>query len=58
LQGLTLAVWPKLQPALAGPLRKYRGIAVEKLGAAMANNLFTPGRGVEVLEWDAFVALA
>ena len=58
MQGLTLALWPKLQPVLPGPLRKYRGIAVEKLGAAMANNLFTPGSGVEVLQWDAFVALA
>ncbi len=58
MQGLTLAVWPKLQPLLGGPLRKYRDIAVEKLGAAMAINLFTPGAGMEVLEWDAFVALA
>lgn len=53
-QALTLAVWPKLQPVLAGPLRKYRGIAVEQLGAAMANNLFTPGQGTERLEWDQF----
>ena len=53
-QGLTLAVWPKLQPILAGPLRKYRGIAVDQLGAAMANNLRVPGRGVEALEWDHF----
>ena len=57
LQGLTLAVWPKLLPVLAGPLRKYRGIAVDNLGAAMANNLFTPGAAVEVLQWDAFLAL-
>ncbi len=58
MQGITLAVWPKLQPALAGPLRKYRGIPVDQLGAAMANNLFTQGAGVEVLQWDEFVALA
>jgi uncharacterized protein YbjT (DUF2867 family) len=58
MQGLTLAVWPKLKPLLAGPLHKYRGIEVEKLGAAMANNVFTSGTGVEVLHWDEFVALA
>ena len=57
-QGLTLAVWPKLKPLLAGPLHKYRGIEVKKLGAAMANNVFTSGAGVEVLHWDEFVALA
>ena len=57
MQGLTLAVWPKLQPLLAGPLRKYRGIAVDDLGAAMAKNLFIPGSGVEVLHWNDFEIL-
>lgn len=58
LQGLTLAVWPRLKPALAGPLRKYRGISVAQLGRAMANNLFVSGTKTEVLHWDEFVALA
>ncbi len=58
LQGLTLAVWPHLKPALAGPLRKYRGIAVAQLGQAMANNLFTPGSGTAYLQWDDFKRLA
>ena len=58
LQGLTLALWPVLTPVLAGPLRKYRGIPVETLGAAMANNLFTSGSGTEILQWDDFMALA
>lgn len=57
LQALTLAVWPKLKPALAGPLRKYRGIPVEQLSAAMAKNLFTVGNATEYLHWDDFVAL-
>ena len=54
LQGLTLAVWPLLTPVLAGPLRKYRGVRVEALGAAMANHLFTQGSGTEYLQWDQF----
>ncbi|WP_373236840.1 hypothetical protein [Cohaesibacter celericrescens] len=56
-QGLTLALWPLLTPLLIGPLRKLRGIKVERLGRAIANNLVKTGRGVEVLEWDAFEAL-
>lgn len=57
-QALTLAVWPKLKPLLAGPLRKFRGIEVERLGRAMALNLDRGATGVEVLEWDDFVDLA
>lgn len=58
LQALTLALWPVLTPVLAGPLHKYRGIAVETLGAAMANNLFTTGSGTAYLQWDDFKRLA
>lgn len=58
MQGLTLAVWPKLEPLLGGAWRQYRGIRVERLGAAIANNLFTAGRGVERLQWEEFAALA
>jgi len=57
-QAVTLAVWPKLRPILCGPLRAYRGIAVEELGRAMANNVFSDGDGEEVLLWDDFTALA
>ncbi len=56
-QALTLAVWPKLKPLLAGPLHKYRGVPVGQLGAAMAKNLFTQGAGTEYLRWDEFEAL-
>ena len=56
-QGLTLALWPLLTPILVGPLRKLRGIKVDRLGRAMANNLLKSGRGVEILEWDEFEAL-
>lgn len=56
-QAITLAVWPHLKPALLGPLRKYRGIPVAQLGAAMVKNLFTSGAGVEHLSWDEFTAL-
>jgi uncharacterized protein YbjT (DUF2867 family) len=57
-QALTLTFWPMLTPALAGPWRKYRGIRVETMGAAMAANLLTSGRGTEILHWDQFMALA
>lgn len=56
-QALTLALWPKLSFLLGGGLRKYRGIAVGSLGAAMARNLFVPGPSVEVLHWPEFMAL-
>ncbi|MFK7992364.1 MAG: NAD(P)H-binding protein [Sandaracinaceae bacterium] len=57
-QAITLAVWPHLQPLLLGGLRRYRGIRVEDLGAAMAKQLLQPARGTERLEWDAIDALA
>ena len=57
-QALTLTLWPGLSRLLIGPLRKYRGVRVEALGAAMAKNLATAGQGVETLHWDQFMALA
>jgi uncharacterized protein YbjT (DUF2867 family) len=58
-QGLTLALWPKLHPLLQGRASKYRGIAIETLGTAMAKNLLTtPTTSVEILHWPEFVALA
>ena len=57
-QALTLALWPRLSPLLVGGLRKYRGIGVEALGAAIARNLTTVGPPVETLHWDQFNALA
>ncbi len=56
-QAVVLKVWPWLSPLLFGPLRKYRGIPVEQLGRAIANNVFTTGQGFEVLHWDEFQAL-
>jgi uncharacterized protein YbjT (DUF2867 family) len=57
-QAVLLKTWPLVTPVLQGPLRQYRGIAVETLGKAMAANLFKPGQGVEHLLWDDFLALA
>ncbi len=57
-QALTLALWPKLTFLLGGGLRKYRGIAVGTLGAAMARNLFVPGPALEILHWPEFMALS
>jgi len=57
-QALALAIWPRLRPFLAGGLRRYRGIRVDRLGYAMAVNLRTPKTGVEILHWDAIDTLA
>jgi uncharacterized protein YbjT (DUF2867 family) len=57
-QALTLATWPALSHLMVGPMRKFRGVRVETLGAAMAHNLATRGAGLETLHWDAFTRLA
>jgi uncharacterized protein YbjT (DUF2867 family) len=57
-QGIMLKVWPLLTPLLHGSLRKYRGVEVAKLGAAMARNVVRTGEGEEVLEWDQIMGLA
>jgi uncharacterized protein YbjT (DUF2867 family) len=56
-QAMILMLWPMLNPLLPGSSRKYRGIRVETLGAAMANNLLTSGPPVEILQWDQFIEL-
>jgi hypothetical protein len=58
LQAVVSAVWPKLSPVLRGIWQVYRGIRVETLGAAMAANLETEGRGLEVLHGSEMTALA
>jgi len=55
---MTLAIWPVLSPVLLGRLKKYRGIAVDRLGKAIALNLRGPARGVDVLHWEEIDALA
>lgn len=57
MQGVFLALWPWLNPLLAGPLRKYRGVRVEDLGRAMAMEAVRGGTGEAVLEWDDFQTL-
>jgi uncharacterized protein YbjT (DUF2867 family) len=57
-QALVLRVWPRLKPVLSGPLRKFRGISVEQLGAAMGHNVVVGGQGEEALTWDEIVRLA
>ncbi len=56
-QAVVLKVWPLLSKAMVGSLQKYRGVGVERLGAAMAHNSVTSGQGEEVLEWQQFEAL-
>ena len=56
-QALTLAFWPGLSKLMIGPMNKFRGVRVEALGAAMANNLAAEGKGVETLHWAQFQTL-
>lgn len=54
-QAVLLAVWPKLDWLLAGPLRRFRAIRVEDLGRAMVMNAARDApAGVEIYEWDGF----
>lgn len=53
-QAFVLKIWPKLDFILQGQARQYRGIKVEELGEAMANNVLTSGIGVEFLQYDDF----
>ena len=57
LQGLTLVVWPMLNFLLLGSLRQFRGVKVKTLGLAIAHNIFTKGKSVELLTWLDFNAM-
>jgi uncharacterized protein YbjT (DUF2867 family) len=57
-QATLLALMPMLNPLLMGSARKFRGIAVERLGCAMARNVARTSSGEEVLHWDEIVALS
>ena len=54
LQGITLAVWPKLNFILKGNAIQYRGIKVEQLGKAIAMNIYENKIDYEVLTWEDF----
>jgi uncharacterized protein YbjT (DUF2867 family) len=56
-QAIILKVWPLLDFLLQGKARKYRGIKVDELGKAMANNTLTTGTGTEHLQYDQFKSL-
>lgn len=56
-QAITLKVWPILKPILVGGLRKYRGVPVQILGQAIANNILEKGQPFEILQWNEFYAL-
>jgi uncharacterized protein YbjT (DUF2867 family) len=57
-QGMLLALWPMVSKVLVGPLRRYRGVPVERLGQAMAINIVQPGQGVETMQWDEIMSAA
>lgn len=56
-QGIALKVWPKLDYVLYGGYRKYRGINVDMLGKAIANDVFAAKTGVKILQHDDFLKL-
>jgi len=53
-QAIVLKVWPKLDFLLRGKAEKYRGIKVDELGKAIANNTLTTGSGTEYLQYAQF----
>jgi uncharacterized protein YbjT (DUF2867 family) len=57
-QVVMLKLWPTISKFFIGPLRPYRGIAIETLGKAIARNVVTPGPADEVLQWDQIRALS
>ncbi|MGA9638033.1 hypothetical protein [Flavobacterium sp.] len=50
-------MWPKLDFIFQGKARKYRGIKVDELGKAIANNVLTIGIGTEYFLYDDFKSL-
>ncbi len=56
-QAIALKIWPMLDYILHKGLRKYRGIKVDMLGKAMANNVFLDKTGAEYLQYDDFLKL-
>jgi uncharacterized protein YbjT (DUF2867 family) len=53
-QALTLAVWPILDMIFFGGMKKYKGVKVEYLGSAIANNIKFEHEGLELLTWVDF----
>ncbi len=51
-QAVLLALWPIVSKVLLGGLRKYRGVPIELLGWAIADNVVQPRNGMETLRWD------
>ena len=56
-QAIFLKVWPKLDFIFQKGWRKYRGIKVDMLGKAIANNVSLEQQGIEYLQYDDFLRL-
>jgi len=60
-QAVVLKLMPLLDPLLIGSLNKFRSIAVDRLGKAIAFNVFTEQtdqNSCEVLNWAEFITLS
>lgn len=56
-QAITLAVWPLVSKFMFGGLSKYRGVNVDVLGQAIANNSFDTEQGINRYQWSDFQQL-
>jgi uncharacterized protein YbjT (DUF2867 family) len=57
-EAVARAVVPLANPLLVGPLRRYRSIEADTVGAAMVGAALARKPGVQVIEYDEIVALA
>jgi uncharacterized protein YbjT (DUF2867 family) len=57
-QAIVLTVWPLISPMFLGNLNQFKGVKVEQLGKAIAENIFTEGSGLEYLKWADFQSLS
>jgi uncharacterized protein YbjT (DUF2867 family) len=57
-EAVARAIVPLANPLLVGPLRRYRSIAAEAVGAAMVGAGLAARPGVQTLEYDDMLALA
>lgn len=53
-QAITLAIWPVIDSLFLGSWKKYKGVKVENLGKAFAENLLPKKSGFEILTWTDF----
>ena len=56
-QAMTLMFWPIIDKVFFAGLKRFKGIKVAHLGKAIAMNINTTQRGLEMLSWNDFQEL-